>query len=333
MRLFLREHALLICVHFIQYVVILAIFWLDGYPRVLPALYAIFLGLFFLGGYLIYHYVTRRHFYKRLENPVDSPGEALETTDDAPASQALAELLKSQYLHYHNAQQNAQQEQDSHLRYIEQWVHQMKTPLSVIELTAQQLDEPESSNLREETERMKTGLNMVLYMARLRTIEDDFHVAPVSLETIVHEVNQENKRLFIRNGVFPRLNMQRQHLTVESDEKWLRFIITQLVQNAVKYSSGHGKEVVFTFAERDGEAVLSITDKGVGIPVQDHKRIFRPFFTGENGRHFRESTGMGLYLAKEATDYLHHRLEFESSLGEGTTFRIVFTETQNLTKV
>ncbi len=87
---------------------------------------------------------------------------------------------------------------------MDQWVHQMKTPLSVIELTAQNLDEPESSSIREETERMKTGLNTILYMARLRTIEQDFRIKPVALADIVHEVNRENKRFYIRSQVYPK---------------------------------------------------------------------------------------------------------------------------------
>ncbi|NCU17843.1 HAMP domain-containing histidine kinase [Bacillus sp. P1(2020)] len=77
----------------------------------------------------------------------------------------------------------------------------MKTPLSVIELTVQNLDEPESSSIREDTERIKNGLNTVLYMARLRTIEQDFHIKPVNLAKLVHEVNGDNKRFYIRNKV------------------------------------------------------------------------------------------------------------------------------------
>lgn len=70
--------------------------------------------------------------------------------------------------------------------------------------------------------------------------------------------------------------------------------------------------------------MLEVKDFGVGIPEADKRRIFDAFYTGENGRKFRESTGMGLYLIKESVEYLHHRIEFESRVGEGTTFRILF---------
>ncbi len=76
-----------------------------------------------------------------------------------------------------------------------------------------------------------------------------------------------------------------------------------------------------------------MTDFGVGIPKTDKRRVFDPFYTGENGRKFRESTGMGLYLTKEAALHLGHRIELDSVVGEGTTFRIIFSPTQNLTAV
>ncbi len=209
----------------------------------------------------------------------------------------------------------------------------MKTPLSVIELTAQSLDEPDSSNIREETERMKTGLHTILYMARLRSIEQDFHIKPVALSKIIHDVNGENKRFYIRNQVYPQLREEREGITVEPDEKWLFFMLSQLIHNAVKYSKGKSGHIVLSVYEQDGEAVLGITDFGVGIPVSDQKRIFDAFYTGENGRVFRESTGMGLYLTKEAAEHLGHRIEVESAVGEGTTFRIIFSAAQNLTSM
>jgi signal transduction histidine kinase len=69
------------------------------------------------------------------------------------------------------------------------------------------------------------------------------------------------------------------------------------------------------------------------LNIETNSRVFEPFYTGENGRKFRESTGMGLYLTKEAAEYLGHRIELDSKVGEGSTFRIIFRVTQNLTTV
>ncbi|WP_058306409.1 sensor histidine kinase [Gracilibacillus massiliensis] len=333
MKLFLREHLLLIVMQLILCVTVPLLFWLDGYRGVGVSIYAAFLYLFFITLYLIYKYISRKKFYQRLQNQMGNLDDSLETTEQAPLSQALDQLLLEQYRLYTEQLQKAEERQDEHLLFMDRWVHQMKTPLSVIELTAQSLDEPESSSMREETDRMRTGLNTVLYMARLRTITEDFHIKPVHLSKLINEVNQENKRFYIRNEVYPQLREEQQGITVEIDEKWLFFLLTQLIHNAVKYSTGKTKHLEIALYQRSSKAVLEIQDFGIGIPVADQKRIFNKFYTGENGRKYRESTGMGLYLVKEVAEKLEHKLELDSIVGEGTTVRIVFSRSQNLTKM
>ncbi len=330
MKLFFREHALLIFTQCIQLTLIFSIYWLDGYHRLKPAMYGVFLGLFILGCYLFYHYYSRRHYYRRLSEPLASLDDSLQEVEQAPVSEALEDLLREQYKYYQTQIKKLESVQEEHLTFMDHWVHQMKTPLSVIELTAQNLDEPDSSNIREETDRMKTALNTVLYMARLRSIEQDFHIKPVHLSRMIHEANGEYKRFYIRNNVYPKLQIEKE-LIVESDEKWMYFMLTQLINNAVKYSAGTSNHILLSLYEQQNEAVLEVQDYGVGIPQTDLKRVYTPFFTGENGRKFRESTGMGLYLIKEAAEHLGHRIECHSTVGEGTTFRIIFSVTQNLT--
>ncbi|UTR16426.1 sensor histidine kinase [Salipaludibacillus sp. LMS25] len=333
MRLFLKEHALLIVIQIIQLSGVICILWLDGYRDLKLSIYAIFLGLVVLTGYLVYHYISHRYFYTRLSKPLMSLDDTYQKTETVPLSEALNQLLKAQYKYYHKQIKTLEKQQEEHLTFIDQWVHQMKTPLSVIDLTARNVEEPESSDIRAETDRMKNGLNTVLYMARLRTMEQDFHFKSVSLSTLVKEVNHENKRFYIRHNVYPEVKEESPHITVETDEKWLMFIIAQLLNNAVKYSTGLTSKIMIDVYEKNGEAILEVSDFGVGIPTQDIKRVFNAFYTGENGRTFRESTGMGLYLVKEVIDQLGHRIELESREGEGSTFRIIFSSSQNLTRV
>ncbi|HLR09578.1 MAG TPA: sensor histidine kinase [Bacillota bacterium] len=333
MKLFIKEHQLLIGLEVVQNALMFFILWLNGSHDIRTVLYALFLSLFLFGCFLVYRYATRHRFYKRLEKPLISFDESFQETGDVPIAKAFDALIKSQYMLYHKRISEIEAQKEEHLTFIDRWAHQMKTPLSVIELTAQDLDEPESSNIREETERIKTGLNTVLYMARLRTIEQDFQIKPVVLEDLVREVNQENKRFFIRNKVYPNLKQERAKITVETDEKWLLFMMTQIIQNAVKYSARKSEQIVISLYERNGEAIFEVTDFGIGIPEEDRRRIFNAFYTGKNGRQYRESTGMGLYLVKEVADYLGHRVEMKSIVGEGTSFRIVFPPAQNITSM
>ncbi|MCR6112506.1 sensor histidine kinase [Bacillus sp. A301a_S52] len=333
MKLFLKEHSLLIVIQIIQLSGVIGVLWLDSYRDFQLSVYAIFLGLVVLTGYLAYHYISHRHFYARLSKPLMSLDDSYQKTEDMPMAKALDQLLKAQYKHYHKQIKTLEKQQEEHLTFIDQWVHQMKTPLSVIDLTARNVEEPESSDIRAETDRLKNGLNTVLYMARLRTMEQDFHFKPVSLSTLVKEVNHENKRFYIRHNVYPEVRQLSPHITVETDEKWLMFIIAQLVNNAVKYSTDIANKITIAVYEENKEVILEVTDFGVGIPTQDIKRVFNAFYTGENGRMFRESTGMGLYLVKEVLDQLGHRIELESKEGEGSTFSIIFSSAQNLTSV
>lgn len=333
MRLFLHDHIGFMIFQLIQCVMFLVLFWVDGYRELGVSLYVVFLSLVFLTVFLIYRYISRKQFYQRLQSQINGLDESLETTEYSPISAALDDLLLAQYRLYQNEILREKDRQDEHLLFMDRWVHQMKTPLSVIELTAQTLDEPESSNIREETDRMRQGLNTVLYMARIRTIAEDFQIKPVILSKLVHDVNQENKRFYIRHEIYPQLKEEQWGIKVETDEKWLFFILSQIVHNAVKYSTSKTKQLDISLYELSDEAILEVKDFGIGIPVVDQKRVFNKFYTGENGRKYRESTGMGLYLVKEVADKLEHRIELESTIGEGTTIRIIFSKTQNLTSL
>lgn len=322
MRLFLRDHFLLILVNVLQILILLLVFWMDGYHNLSLHFYALFLATFILMLYLTFRYLLHRRFYNRLSNPMNQMDEAFETLDTAPLAKALGELLKRQHRIYMNQLDQQEKRRNDHLTFINQWVHQMKTPLSVIELITQENDDEHLESIREETDKLEKGLEMVLYAARLEMFEQDFQVEPVSLKSVIEAAIRENKRFFIKNHVYPEVHVS--GTTVESDEKWLEFIFNQLITNAVKYSTGKGRKVVITETKDALETIVTVQDYGVGIPKTDVKRVFNPFFTGENGRNYRESTGMGLYLVKEVCEKLGHKIELTSVRGEGTSVQIRF---------
>lgn len=323
MNLFLREHIPFICFSIIQLFVVLTVYWLDGYNHLSTALYSVFLGGCFLIAFLLYRYFSHRRFYNKLSNPSETLEDSLEELDSTPLSVALQRVLKTQYSQYHQQLKAWEYKQKEHLTFINQWVHQMKTPLSVIELITQEENGEVFESIVEEVDQMQYGLEMVLYMARLQTFEQDFYVERVSLQEIVQEVIRENKRLFIRSYVYPEVKVK-QTIMVETDRKWLRFVIHQVISNAIKYSAGSRKNVTITTLEEERSVILEIHDHGVGIPKEDLPRVFRPFYTGINGRKFKESTGMGLYLVKNIIKRLEHDIEIKSEVGKGTTICIIF---------
>ncbi|MGE7891052.1 sensor histidine kinase [Bacillus cereus] len=323
MKLFLREHIPYICFSILQLLVVLTVYWLDGYNHLATALYSVFLGVCFLIGFLLYRYFSHRRFYNKLSNPTETLEDSLEELDSTPLSVALHHLLKTKYNQFYQQLKSWEYKQKEHLTFINQWVHQMKTPLSVIELITQEENGEVFESIVEEVDQMQYGLEMVLYMARLQTFEQDFYVERVSLQEIVQDVIRENKRLFIRSYVYPEVKVK-QTIMVETDRKWLRFVIHQVISNAIKYSAGSRENVTITTLEEDRSVILEIQDHGVGIPKEDLPRVFRPFYTGINGRKFKESTGMGLYLVENIIKRLEHVIEIESEVGKGTIIRIIF---------
>ncbi|MCR2821485.1 sensor histidine kinase [Lederbergia panacisoli] len=319
MRLFLRDHLPLIIVNTLQMIAVLSIYIMDGYRNYLTALYALFIGIFLLTAYLVYRYFTHKEFYRRLSNPIHKLDEVNEILGFTPLPEALTHLLKSQHTKYMNELHLQERKRNNHSTFINQWVHQMKTPLSVIQLITQEEDDERFTSIQEEVDKIGKGLDMVLYAARLEAFEHDFQVGAISLRKIAEQAVTENKRLFIKNHVYPEIQIE-PNTFVESDEKWLMFILNQLITNAVKYSAGKSQKIMI----QGSEGCFEVRDNGIGIPKSDIKRVFNPFYTGENGRLYRESTGMGLYLVKEICDRLGHGIEIESEVGKGTTVKITF---------
>ncbi|MGD8190781.1 sensor histidine kinase [Brevibacillus ginsengisoli] len=324
MKLFLRDQIPFALLFIFQLVLILLIFLLGGLHETGNILYAIFLTLFFTGIFLVFRYWSNRRVYQRLSQPVKALDDLTQEMGDSPIAQAVAEMNAQQYRLYKEQLHLYENKQREYNTFIQQWVHQMKTPISVIHLLLQEEDSQVSTSVREEVDRLKRGLETVLYIARLDRFEHDFVIELVPLKKLVQNVLTENKRLLIRNQVYPEV-IADSDWRVESDEKWLSFVLNQLITNAVRYSAGVSRKVSIRLSHRGQQAVLEVRDYGIGIPKEDLHRVFQPYFTGENGRKYPESTGMGLYLVQEICKRLGHAVELESQVGEGTSIRLIFS--------
>lgn len=323
MRLFWKDHAPLILVFSVQMLLIPFIYWLAGNRQWLLALYSLLLSSTLLLLYLLYRWLTLKKFYRQLSDVPQSLEQALDSPGEAPLADALNGTLQANFRLYREELYRYEKRMEQHTAFINRWVHQMKTPLSVIQLTMQDREDSGADSIQEEVDRLKQGLDMVLHTSRLDNFQHDFHVKVIGLRSVVNQAVAENRRLFIRNQIRPAIQVNEQTF-VYSDEKWLVFVIGQLAINAVKYSAGVGDEVVFASYLRGTSTVLEIKDRGIGIAKEDRRRVFEPYFTGQQGRNYKESTGMGLYLVREVCGRLGHQVELESESGEGTTVRLVF---------
>ena len=325
MKIFLRDHVSFVLLYFFN-MFFLFIFYrnLGGFDTLENIYYFIFLSNFLLGVFLLYRYFSYRKLYCKLSKMPSTFEDTLSSAGDAPLSEGVNRLLRAQYNLYREQIQMYKRKQEEHLTFIHQWVHQMKTPISVIHLILQENEgEPYVENIAQELERITRGLNMALNMARFGSFEHDFTVETILLHDIVSEAVNEQRRYFIRKRVYPEVRVDIK-MSVKSDRKWLKFIVEQLLVNAIKYTEGENKKVIVSAYERGKSRILEVKDQGIGIPQKDIRRVFEPFYTGENGRKFGESTGMGLYLVNEVCKKLGHKIEIESKPGKGTSIRIIF---------
>lgn len=204
--------------------------------------------------------------------------------------------------------------------YIEQWIHEIKTPITAMKLLCENHRTDWTKELLLELEKTNRFTEQALYYARSEHTEKDYSVREMSLSQVVHQAIADNKYLLLQSGV--RLEVEEMEDTVYSDEKWVRFILNQLIANAVKYRSGQPVLRISARRQQD-QVVLVVEDNGIGISPADLPRVFEKGFTGQNGRMVQQSTGIGLYLCKRLCNKLDIGITAESS-GQGIAIFLAF---------
>lgn len=201
--------------------------------------------------------------------------------------------------------------------YYTVWAHQIKTPLAAMRLQLQALDAKESRMLREELVRIEQYVEMVLAFLRLDSAQSDYVFQNYILDDIVRQA----LRKFSLSFIHKKLQLQYNPLTqsVITDQKWLLFVIEQILSNALKYTQKGSIQIGL-----EAPCTLYIRDTGIGIAPSDLPRIFEKGYTGRNGRTNTNASGLGLYLCKRICTNLNAEISAESALNEGTTIRIRF---------
>jgi signal transduction histidine kinase len=181
-------------------------------------------------------------------------------------------------------------------------------------------------DIEEENNKLNNGLDQILNIIRMEEFFRDYEPGVVDLVALIKEIINSRKNQFIYSNVFPKLDFNFENALVITDSKWNRFMLEQIISNAIKYSGAtkNKKYVRFSIVKTNETTKLTVKDEGVGIPEQDLPRVFEPFFTGENGRRFRNSTGIGLYITTKIAEKLGHDICIESKVDVGTSVTISY---------
>lgn len=213
-----------------------------------------------------------------------------------------------------------QRERQEYKEYIEQWIHEVKTPLTAMKLICENNRLEFTRELLVEVENVNRFTDQALYYARSEHTEKDYTIREIQLNNVIHDAIADSKYLLRKNHVVVEVDDNGK--SAYMDDKWLRFILNQIISNAVKYRTEQPL-LHFSTVQKDNQVILSVEDNGIGIPQSDLPRIFEKGFTGHNGRTVHSSTGIGLYLCKRLCDKLGIGLTVYS-IGKGTRVSLIF---------
>ncbi len=265
-------------------------------------------------GFLLHGYTALRRRHRLLARLAQIP-------DDVPAAlpapQSLTEadcqaIIAAQHAHLAAWQADADARWRDTVDYYTTWAHQIKTPIAAMQLALQSEDSPLARRLGAEVFRIEQYVGMVLTFLRLDSAATDYVFRPCALDALLTDTAKKFAAVFIDRRL--RLEYTPTHLTVLTDEKWLAFVVEQLLSNAIKYTPDGGCVRVGLCAPK----VLRIADTGIGIAPQDLPRVFEKGYTGQNGRRDRRASGLGLYLCKRVCDNLGIAITLTSEVGQGT---------------
>ena len=230
-----------------------------------------------------------------------------------PYWQALATIKQQQDEQQRQLTQRMAQKQD----YLMLWSHEIKLPLTALQLLAENNDAVASDELQQQIQLINNQMDLLLNYERLADFHHDLDFTWQSPKEMVTAIIKDYSIFFINKKLTPNLHFdQTQVLT---DKKWLGFILRQVIFNALKYSN---PKSTIEIAWRNNQ--LTITDHGIGISASDLPRVFEPGFTGQNGRQKQAATGMGLYMAHQVATLLGEKLTITSTENVGTTVTLAF---------
>lgn len=302
----------------------------DRTNRVLTSniLYIIFVSMFII--YIAIDYCTKYQQVKKLLEVEDSEDKTPVLPKPMDYKEEVyCSIIDSIYNDFTENTKNIENEFKENKDFMTAWVHEIKTPITTSKLlinsSKDDFDIEILKSLEEEIEKIDDYVEKVFYYSRSDNFSKDYIISEVNVAKLIKDSVKKHSIIFIKNYI-KLVNKVPEDFTVDSDKKWLLFIIDQLVSNGLKYTN-----------KNDKERGLIVEDNGLGIKSEDLKRIFNSAFTGHNGRNENlKATGMGLYLSQKLAKKLNHHITIKSEYGKGTRVIIHFpkcTDYYDVTKM
>ena len=218
--------------------------------------------------------------------------------------------------------------QKEYKEYIESWVHEIKIPITSAKLLCENNKSEITNKIDEEIEEINNYVEQALFYARLDQVSNDFMIRKIKLADVIKNVLSRNKKIMIQNNM--KVELKNTDVSAYSDEKWLEFILNQIIINSIKYKKEQNATIIIETTENKENIKLKIKDNGMGIKKSEIDRIFDKGFTGTNGRNQKKSTGIGLYLCKRLCEEIGMDLQAESIENEYTEMIITIPRNKKI---
>lgn len=261
-------------------------------------------------GYLKYRerisYLQQLNMHANIEECM----EKLPETDQCEIQmyQQLLHSLGSSYRQYVSQEEEKYRDRSD---YFVMWAHQIKTPIAAMHLL---IDDENVPEVKDQLFRIEEYVSIVMHYLKSDDVTKDFVLKEYELDPIIEEAVRHYSSIFIRKKL--KLEFTHTNIEVTTDQKWLLFVIEQIISNALKYTQEGCIRI--SAAEKN----LMIEDTGCGIPPENLPRIFDMGYTGYNGRMNENASGLGLYLCRRVLKQLGHTINISSAPGTGTKVTI-----------
>lgn len=323
---YLKYNLINICIYLVA--IVLITLMLEAFKTQIQVQIATVIVLL-LGGIIIIlnNYFRKNKFYKQFNvnlEKLDKKYLILETLpqpntyEEKIMAEALYEINKSMIENINEYQRNIIEFKE----FVEIWIHEVKIPISSMILKCHNNQEKYDKLFLSLIRRLDNNIDEILYYVRSENTEKDFAIGEVDLKEVVRNVGIKNKDDLLENNVVFETDLKA--VKVNTDKKWLEFILNQIINNSIKYKKSEDPIIKIESIENEDKVILEIYDNGIGIPEKDLKRVFEKSFTGANGRNKVKSTGMGLYIIKNLCNKLGHNIYIQSEENKYTKVILEF---------
>jgi len=290
-------------------------------------IFVIFLNLICSVSLYIYDYFNKRNFYNEVLLNLKALDKKYLISDliqepNFQEGKLLYEIIKETDKSMNDEIAKFKMNNEEYKEYIELWVHEVKTPIASCKLIIENNPSEVTSSLEEEIDKVENYIEQALFYTKSNMVEKDYLIKRLNIRDCINSTLKRNANVLINKGI--RMELKDTSKTVYSDSKWVEFIIQQILSNSIKYMDKSTGVIKIYCLEEEDNIILNIEDNGIGMNEKDQVKAFDKGYTGENGRRYGRSTGIGLYLCKTLANKLGLNIKIYSEVGKGTKISLVF---------